>query len=136
MDQFIYTNLNDGLFKVMDSDVEVKLVKDDVDILNVDNRHNLTMFRTNNQIISMGGNQISDECVAYSFGYKIETDEIFARIFCKVTKAEGILMCVDVTPKIDFNGTIFINIDGKTFAKGDGIFITNKRSVTDVKITQ
>lgn len=135
-DIFISTNLTDGIFNILGSKVEVNLMKDDKNILDVDDRYNLTMFRTNNQIISMSGTQISDECVSYSFGYKVENDLLRARILCTVTKDDGIKIVVDITPKEQFTATIDIKINDQTFAKGEGIFISNKRTVTDVRITQ
>ena len=133
---FLNADLETGLFDILGNEVKVELLKENNDILETDDRYNLTMFRTNNQVISMGGTQISDECVAYSFGYKLENELLRARIFCTVTRSEGIKMNVDVTTKEQLTGTISIKINGETFAKGEGIFITNKRSVTDVKITQ
>lgn len=133
---FISTNLIDGVFNVLGNSVEVNLMKDDTDILDADDRYNLTMFRTNNQIISMTGSQLSDECVSYSFGYKVENELLRARIFCTVTRDDGIKMNVDITPKQQFTATLDIKINNESFAKGEGIFISNKRSVTDVRITQ
>lgn len=133
---FLSTDLETGVFNILGNKVKVELLKDDKDILDTDDRYNLTMFRTNNQIISMGGSQISDECVAYSFGYKLENDLLRARIFCTVTRDSGIKMNIDVTTKEQITGMISININDEIFAKGEGIFITNKRSVTDVRITQ
>lgn len=132
---YLYLDPSNGSFNVLQNKIDVKMIDEDGnDMLAIKEKiDKFIMFRTHRQFL-VSENNIIDVLARYTFGYKLKTDKLNAKVSIAIDKDKGVLCIVDICVKKDTPASFQIHANNTLYAVKDAVFKTNETFNLELKL--